>query len=179
MAVAVENVLGAGAQKTTNETNQTNQNANFSYGTYEATQEAVEGFMLDFKLNRVYYPPQVTEFFTQVSPRFFEGNVMKYVIRCEQPSRKDKKLEDIEKALTYLNMIGEPEIMAEKRAYVNCLSLPKEWQKDVINSLMIGDLGSCITILWCVRKLADKRSVVERVKEQVVGKIKFQSEEEI
>jgi len=149
----------AGAQKRTNESNETN----ISIG------EEAKNTRIDFKLVKPYYPPEVTDFFAYVNPGFFEGCVMKYVIRCEHESRKDNKLEDLEKAITYVNMIGKPTIMAEKRVYVNRLELPRDWQKDAINALLMGDLGTCITILWCMRNLAAGGSVKSRVDEDVLG----------
>src|ERR1700675_3972332 len=116
----VNKVVASGAQKRTNESNETN----ISIG------EEAKKTHVDFKLVKPYYPPEVTDFFVQISPGFFEGCVMKYVIRCEHESRKEKKLEDLEKAITYVNMIGKPAIMAEKRVYVTALNLPKDWQKD-------------------------------------------------
>jgi|SRR5579863_1135311 len=107
---------------------------------------------IDYRIEKPYYPREVKEFFAQVSPGFFEGNVMKYVIRCEHESRRDEKIKDIQKAMTYLNMIGPVKEMPEKRVYTKILKL-HPWQRDVIDSLMIGDLGNSLSILWCVRNL--------------------------
>jgi hypothetical protein len=140
----------AGASKTTNTTNDSN----------SASQKLP------------HYSQEVTDFFKSLPHEFLAGNVLKYVVRCEQAGRRYTRLNDIDKAIAYVGVLQEA--IAECEACKRPVAFPPGllgWQTEVVTCLLEGDLVKSLSILACARQMSELEDLPKKEGGKKVGHI--------